>query len=280
MNFIDKAIKAISPERALKREVAKKRLSMINSGYGNYGASATKKSLIGWTHGGGSHREDVEDNIDPLRQPSQLVTWPKYTLGGKIYHSSVHQAGVMSKTDATEDLGGGSPCESASNKTIQIDGMALADGTEVLLDLVKANYLNSNGIITALNLTGSFVSWGNETACYPANTDVTDYFYCVSRMFSWVANSVILSMWSKVDKKLNKRLIESVTQSINIWLNGLMAEEKILGGRVEFLEEENTTADLLAGKAKFHIYLTPPSPAKELDFVLEYDVSYLENIFA
>lgn len=215
-----------------------------------------------------------------ITQPSQLITWPKYTLGGKIYHSSVHQAGIMSKTDATEDLGGGSPCESASNKTIQIDGMALADGTEVLLDLVKANYLNSNGIITALNLTGSFVSWGNETACYPANTDVTDYFYCVSRMFSWVANSVILSMWSKVDKKLNKRLIESVTQSINIWLNGLMAEEKILGGRVEFLEEENTTADLLAGKAKFHIYLTPPSPAKELDFVLEYDVSYLENIFA
>lgn len=90
----------------------------------------------------------------------------------------------------------------------------------------------------------------------------------------------ILSMWSKVDKKLNKRLIESVTQSINIWLNGLMAEEKILGGRVEFLEEENTTTDLLTGKAKFHIYLTPPSPAKELDFVLEYDVSYLENIFA
>lgn len=219
-------------------------------------------------------------NNNNITQPSQLVTWPKYTLGGKIYHSSVHQAGVMSKTDATEDLGGGSPCESASNKTIQIDGMALADGTEVLLDLVKANYLNSNGIITALNLTGSFVSWGNETACYPANTDVTDYFYCVSRMFSWVANSVILSMWSKVDKKLNKRLIESVTQSINIWLNGLMAEEKILGGRVEFLEEENTTADLLAGKAKFHIYLTPPSPAKELDFVLEYDVSYLENIFA
>ena len=70
MNFIDKAIKAISPERALKREVAKKRLSMIDSGYGNYGASSTKKSLIGWTHGGGSHREDVEDNIDPLRQRS------------------------------------------------------------------------------------------------------------------------------------------------------------------------------------------------------------------
>lgn len=151
---------------------------------------------------------------------------------------------------------------------------------KLLVVRIRLSDLEKEPIITALNLTGSFVSWGNETACYPANTDVTDYFYCVSRMFSWVANSVILSMWSKVDKKLNKRLIESVTQSINIWLNGLMAEEKILGGRVEFLEEENTTADLLAGKAKFHIYLTPPSPAKELDFVLEYDVSYLENIFA
>lgn len=251
-------------------------LGYANSHNNNYKTNGKNKEDNNMTY------SDVPawKNNNNITQPSQLVTWPKYTLGGKIYHSSVHQAGVMSKTDATEDLGGGSPCESASNKTIQIDGMALADGTEVLLDLVKANYLNSNGIITALNLTGSFVSWGNETACYPANTDVTDYFYCVSRMFSWVANSVILSMWSKVDKKLNKRLIESVTQSINIWLNGLMAEEKILGGRVEFLEEENTTADLLAGKAKFHIYLTPPSPAKELDFVLEYDVSYLENIFA
>lgn len=71
MNLLDRAITAISPEKALKREVAKKRLSMINSGYGNYGANGTKKSVIGWTHGGGSHREDIEDNIDPLRQRSR-----------------------------------------------------------------------------------------------------------------------------------------------------------------------------------------------------------------
>ena len=87
---------------------------------------------------------------------------------------------------------------------------------------------------------------------------------CANTVSIRLAVKSILSMWSKVDKKLNKRLIESVTQSINIWLNGLMAEEKILGGRVEFLEEENTTADLLAGKAKFHIYLTPPKGTTEV----------------
>lgn len=219
-------------------------------------------------------------NKNNITQPSELLAWPMLTLGGKLYHYSTHLAGSMSATDANEDLGKGTPCESASNKSLQIDGMALADGTEVLLDLTKANYLNSQGIITALNLMGGYVSWGNESACYPANTDVTDYFYCVSRMFGWVANSVILSVWNKVDRKLNKRLIESVVQSLNLWLNGLMADEVILGGRIEFLEEENTETDLMAGIAHFHIYLTPPSPAKELDFVLEYDVSYLKNLFA
>ena len=213
-------------------------------------------------------------------QPSELLVWPMLTLGGRVFHYSTQLAGLMAKTDADEDLGKETPCESASNKTLQIDGMALADGTEVLLDLTKANYLNSQGIITGLNFIGGFVSWGNETACYPSNTDVTDYFYCVSRMFQWVGNSVILSMWSKVDRGLKPRLVESVVQSLNIWLNGLTADEVILGGRIEFLEEENPTTDLMAGIAHFHIYITPPSPAKELDFVLEYDVSYLETLFA
>ena len=212
-------------------------------------------------------------------QPSELLVWPMLTLGGRVFHYSTQLAGLMAKTDADEDLGKETPCESASNKTLQIDGMVLADGTEVLLDLTKANYLNSQGIITGLNFIGGFVSWGNETACYPSNTDVTDYFYCISRMFQWVGNSVILSMWSKVDRGLKPRLVESVVQSLNIWLNGLTADEVILGGRIEFLEEENPTTDLMAGIAHFHIYITPPSPAKELDFVLEYDVSYLETLF-
>lgn len=228
-----------------------------------------------------TYTEAVEwKNKKNIVQPSELLVWPMLTLGGRVFHYSTQLAGLMAKTDADEDMGKETPCESASNKVLQIDGMVLADGTEVLLDLTKANYLNSQGIITGLNFIGGFVSWGNETACYPSNTDVTDYFYCVNRMFSWVGNSVILSMWSKVDRGLKPRLVESVVQSLNIWLNGLTADEVILGGRIEFLEEENPATDLMAGIAHFHIYLTPPSPAKELDFVLEYDVSYLETLFA
>ena len=202
----------------------------------------------------------------------QLICWPLFKLGERVFHASVQAAGRMGLTDSDN---GGCPAESPSNKLLQIDSAVLADGTEVLLDLQQANYLNSNGIVTALNFIGGYVLWGDETACFPADTDVKNYFICVSRMFGWVANSLVLTYWSKVDKKMTRRLIDSIVDSVNIWLNSLVAEEKLLGGRVEFREEENPVTSLMAGKATFHIFLTPPGPMRECEFVLEYDVEYV-----
>ena len=67
--------------------------------------------------------------------------------------------------------------------------------------------------------------------------------------------------------------------SVNIWLNGLAARQYILGGRLEFLESENPATSLMDGVATFHLYMTPPSPNREIEFTLEYDVSYLETLF-
>lgn len=136
----------------------------------------------------------------------------------------------------------------------------LADGTTVLLDLAQANYLNSNGIVTALNFIGSYVLWGDETACFPADTDVKNYFISVSRMFGWVARSVILTYWSKIDKKMTRRLIDSIVDSVNIWLNGLVSEEKLLGARVEFLDEENSTTGAYGGQGCFPYLHDPRKP--------------------
>lgn len=215
-----------------------------------------------------------EQNIN---DKAEILCWPMFGLGEMMFHASVHAAARMSATDADND---GCPAESPSNKSLQIDRACLADGTTVLLDLDQANYLNSNGIVTALNFIGGYVLWGNETACFPADTDVKNYFISVSRMFGWVANSLVLSYWSKIDKKITRRLIDSIVDSVNIWLNGLVNEEKLLGGRVEFLEEENSTTALMAGKAVFHIYLTPPSPMKECEFVLEYDAEAVSAALA
>lgn len=212
-----------------------------------------------------------------INDKKQVLCFPMCKLGDRAFHLSTQMAGLMATVDADND---GCPAESPSNKTLKIDSAVLADGTEVLLDLTQANYLNSNGITTALNFIGGFVLWGNETACYPANTDVKDYFLCVSRMFGWVSNSLVLTYWSKVDNKFNRRFIDNIVDSVNIWLNGLVSEEKLLGGRVEFNASENPDTSLMSGKAIFHIYLTPPSPAKEIEFVLEYDVSYVTAALA
>lgn len=68
MNVFDRAIAAISPKTAVKRAAARKKLEILNTGYSNYGASHTKKSLIGWQYGGGSAKEDIQDNLPTLRQ--------------------------------------------------------------------------------------------------------------------------------------------------------------------------------------------------------------------
>jgi len=178
---------------------------------------------------------------------------------------------------ATDTGNGGCPYESPSHKGLQCDGLCLEDGTEVNLTLAQANYLNGIGVDTALNFMSGWVAWGNYTACYPSNTDVKDYFIPVSRMFGWVGNSLVKTFWSKLDKPMTRRLIDTVLDSANIWLNGLVGMGYLLGARVEMLENENPLTNLMAGIIKLHVYMTPPSPAQEIDFVLEYDASYVTS---
>ena len=208
---------------------------------------------------------------------AEVVCWPCVKLGERMYHLSTQFSGLMAEVDTGNS---GIPYESPSNKNLQMDSLCLEDGTEVNLTWEQANILNSNGICTALNFMSSgWVAWGNYTACYPSNTDVKDYFIPVSRMFAWVGNTVIRTTWSKLDKPMIPRLADNIQNTFNIWLNGLTGSQYILGGRIEFLEEENPATDLMAGIMRFHIYITPPSPAQEIDFILEYDVDYLSSLF-
>lgn len=71
MNVIDKAIAFISPQTALKREAARQKLSIINSGYSHHGASRYKKSMLGWNSSGGSADEDIIENLELLRLRSR-----------------------------------------------------------------------------------------------------------------------------------------------------------------------------------------------------------------
>lgn len=215
-------------------------------------------------------------NDNNYTDPLQVVCWPKVALGSEVYHLSTQMAGIICKTDAAND---DIPYVSPSNKNLQANGAVTSDGSEVTLGPDIAAYLNGEGIVTALNFVGGWKLWGNRTGAYPGNADVKDTFIPVRRMFNWVGNTIILTFWQKVDDPTNKRLIETVVDSLNIWLNGLTARGALLGGRVEFQSDENPVTDLLNGVVRFHIHLTPPIPAEDMEFVLEFDVNYLSTLF-
>ena len=208
---------------------------------------------------------------------NQIVCWPMMKLGDKIFHMSTQVTGLMAQIDAINE----SPMESPSNKNFKMDALCTATGTEILQTKAQADILNSGGIVTALNfLSSGWVCWGNYCGCYPGISDVKDMYIPVSRMFDWIGNTVIRTFWQKIDKPMNRRLIDNVLDTCNIWLNGLVGAGKLIGARAELLEGENPITDLMAGIMRVHLYITPASPAQEIDFLLEYDISYLTNLYS
>ena len=214
-------------------------------------------------------------NAANLTDKRALVCWPMFKLGDKIYHASTQVAGTIAVTDSNYDA----PYASPSNHAIQADSLVKADGTEIILSKAQADVLNAGGVITALNFMGGFRLWGNYTGAYPSSTDVKDIFIPVGRMFDWVNNTLIQTFWSRLDEPMTRVFLDSIVDTCNIWMNGLVGSGYLLGGRVEMFSEENPPEKLMQGIVKLHVYMTPPSPAQEIDFVLEYDASYVAAAF-
>ena len=95
--------------------------------------------------------------------------------------------------------------------------MVLASGEEVMLSHPQANMLGSQGITTGLNFIGSLVAWGNYTAAYPENKAEEVSFIPLARVFDWVGNTVIRTLWGKLDTPINRRLMDTVVDEVNIW---------------------------------------------------------------
>lgn len=206
---------------------------------------------------------------------NQTVVWPMVQLGDKVFHYSTQLAGLINRTDAENE---GIPYRSPSNRNLQMNGLVDSEGNEIVLDNEQANYLNGQGIVTAINFAGGHVAWGNRTAVYPAVSDPKDAFLSIRRMFDWVANSLVLSHWSKIDDPTNRRLVESVVDSANMWLNSL-TPQYLLGAQVSFLRDDNPLTDLMDGKMVFDLKMTPPSPGRVIHFKLQYEPEYLNGLF-
>ncbi|MDY5051441.1 MAG: hypothetical protein SPF17_08450 [Candidatus Mucispirillum faecigallinarum] len=210
-------------------------------------------------------------NNNSIIDANLIVCFPKVTNAGSEHWLSTHLAGVIATTDSDN---GGAPHISPSNQSAKIDGL-INNGQVMKLGLDEANYLNENGIVTALNFIGGFKIWGNRTSAYPSNTDVKDMFIPVRRVFSWIGNTLITNFWQNVDMPINKRNIENILNNVQFWLDSLQSEEVLNGATVTFPDELNSDTELLNGKLKFKLQMAAPTPAEDIEFILEYDVSLL-----
>lgn len=215
-------------------------------------------------------------NDNNLTDKNLIAVFGKPRIGDAIQWGSTHLAGVTATRDAENS---GIPYWSPSNKRLLANGVTHG-GNDLVLGDDEAQWLNGQGVVTFLNSIGGMVAWGNRTAAYPGSTDPKDTFIPIRRMFNWIGNTLVLTAWQMLDSPIRRRMIESVTDSFNVWLNGLAAREFILGGRVDFLADENPTTDLMDGIVRFHVYVTPPPPAKEIEFILEYDPTYFSTLFS
>lgn len=211
------------------------------------------------------------------RDQSLVVCWPQVVGADGVtkQHLSTHVVSRMAATDADN---GDVPYVSPSNKPANITGLVLASGADVILTPAQADIVtNTANAVTALNFNGWRI-WGNHTSI-TGTTDPKATFVSIRRMFNWVGNNVVQLLYQKLDDPINRRTIETALDSVNAWLNGLVGLGALLAGQMQFLQDENPDSALALGQVKFHLYMTPPSPAEQINLVLEYDVTGQAALF-
>ncbi|MCI8950038.1 MAG: phage tail sheath family protein [Lachnospiraceae bacterium] len=200
-----------------------------------------------------------------------ILLWPKVRLGTKVYCFSAVWAAMTAYTDARNN---NIPMKSPSNELLNMGAAVLDDGTEVLLDTTQAELVNSFGVVTAINDNG-WRAWGNNTAAYPGITDPKDRWISCRRMMSWYRNHFLLTFKEKVDNPGNYRLIESVVDSENLYLNSLSHSGYIAGGVISFQEDENPITSILDGNIIFYTKIAFWVPAEYIKNNIEFDPEIL-----
>ena len=96
----------MSPAAGVKRAANRRRIDVINSGYGNYGAAHHKKSTKGWNYSGGSANEDIHENLGTLRERSRdlFAGVPLATGALKTMRTNVVGSGLVLKSQIDKNF--------------------------------------------------------------------------------------------------------------------------------------------------------------------------------
>lgn len=205
---------------------------------------------------------------------NMIVCWPLAKINDKTFNMSTLICGKLSEIDADND---NVPYESPSNKSLPISGCVNAAGAEVLLSIQQADTVSyTAGVVTAINYDG-WVVWGNYTGCKGVSTDVAKVFICTNRMMDYICNTFVNTYWAYLDRPLTRVLIDAVVNEFNSFLAGLTGEGKLYGGEISYVEDNNSTENLIAGHFRLDCKVASPVPAQRIDMFVEFDIDTLTS---
>ena len=198
----------------------------------------------------------------------EKVCYPKLGYKGKKYHMSTIWTATSQGLDMDND---NIPYKSASNKAVFVDTIfSNKDDTVMYISEEEANELNKNGITTAITTKGQIRLWGSHMGNYNfdalSNIADEDRFDVAVRMSAYLRNYLQYNYLDEIDESISRKDIDSIINSVQMWLDSLVNESKLLYATVEF----DADSDLANGDVVFNIHVTYPCVVKSITFKVIY----------
>lgn len=212
-----------------------------------------------------------------LSSIDEKLCWPMGKMQGKNVFMSVL---AIVRTQQTDVKNGGVPCETPSNKVIDITGLVTDTGEPVKLTIEIANKLNSKGITSALFYGGKWVLWGPHMSNFEhGETNKPEEMFDVNRrMDIYLNNDFKKRNADKIDSPMTRNDIDALINTEQIRLNALVSEGKLLFGSISFRSSNNTVSDLMQGNFVFDTVTTATIPAKSLTQKIQYSSQGIKDM--
>lgn len=227
------------------------------------GPNTTEAEAVAWA---GLHASARLYIVDPA-----VRVYDAEAEGSVTQPASGFVAGLISRRDREKGF-----WWSPSNQPVNgITGTARPIGFQMAEPETEANRLNEVGVATIIRQNG-FRLWGNRTT----SADPLWAFINVRRTADMVYESIESAMLWAMDRPFSQQLLLDIRDSVQAYLDVLVARGAILGGRVWLDPELNTQTTLMAGKLYLDFDIEPPAPMERLTFRAHRNGSYYDELVA
>lgn len=212
----------------------------------------------------GNHGSDRLFIVDPAVRvfdttSQEMVTRP----------ASGYVAGLISKRDREKGF-----WWSPSNQIVTgIGGTARPISFQINSPDTEANRLNEHEVATIVRKDG-FRLWGNRSTA----SDQLWAFLNVRRTADMIYESIEQAHLWAMDRPFSEQLLRDIRDSVQAYINTLVARGALLGGRVWLDPELNSKATLKAGKLYMNFDIEPPAPLERLTFMAYRNGEYYEEL--